>query len=102
MIKAIIFDLDGPLIPFTLNVNTCRAKILDYLIAQGFPKSLFSMKESVFEILVKIKKHLNDQEIKNKKFTKIEEKIFSIVESFELEAAKATEIFPVQLYHYKL
>ena len=94
MIKAIIFDLDGTQIPFKLNVNNCRAKILDYLIAQGFPKSLFSMKESIFEILVKTKKRHKDQENKNKKFTKIEEKIFSIVESFELEAAKASEIFP--------
>ena len=94
MIKAIIFDLDGTLIPFTLNVNTCRTKILDYLIAQGFPKSLFSMKENVFEILEKIKKHLKDQEINNKKFSKIEGKIFSIVDDFELETAKATKIFP--------
>jgi len=94
MIKAIIFDLDGTLIPFTLNVNTCRAEIIKYLMTQDFPKSLFSMNETAFDMLVRIKKYLTNKGHKDKNFAEIKKKIFSIVESFELDAAKETKIFP--------
>jgi len=93
MIKAIIFDLDGTLIPFTLNVNTCRAEIIKYLMTQDFPKSLFSMKETAFDMLVRIKKYLITQGNKDKNLETIEKKLFSIVESYELKAAKETAIF---------
>jgi phosphoglycolate phosphatase len=93
VIKAVIFDLDGTLVPFTLDVKACRTEVIQYLTEQGFPSSLFSMKETAFDMLVKVKKHLATTGIK-KKFAEIEKKVHSIVESFELEAAKTTEMFP--------
>ena len=94
MIKAIIFDLDGTLVAFSLDVKACRTKIIQYLTEQGFPRSLFSMKETAFDMLVKVKKCMTTKGIEDKKFVKIEKMVFSIVEDFELKAARTTEMFP--------
>lgn len=93
MIKAVIFDLDGTLVPFTLDVKTCRIKVIQYLTEQGFPASLFSMNETAFDMLVKAKKHIKTKGINEQKFSKIKKRVHSIVESFELEAAQSTEMF---------
>jgi HAD superfamily hydrolase (TIGR01549 family) len=90
VIKAVIFDLDGTLVTFTLDVKACRTKVIRYLMEQGFPSSLFSMKETAFDMLVKTKKH----GIEEQKFAEVKKMVYSIVESFELQAARKTEMFP--------
>ena len=94
MIKAVIFDLDGTLVKFKLDIKACRTEVIQYLTEQGFPRSLFSMKESAFDMLVKVKKRIATKEIEAQKFAEIEKTVFSIVEEFELEAARTTEMFP--------
>ena len=94
MIKAVIFDLDGTLVAFSLDVKACRTEVINRLTQQGFPRSLFSMKETAFDILVKVKKYLIAKGIEKQQFVKIEKMVFSIVEGFELEAARTTEMFP--------
>ena len=94
MIKAVIFDLDGTLITFTLDVKACRTQVLQYLTEQGFPSSLFSMKETAFDMLVKAKKYMITHRVKELNFAEIEKKVYSIVEGFELEATRKTEMFP--------
>lgn len=93
MIKAVIFDLDGTLVTFNLNTKACRTKVIQHLTEQGLPHSLFSMKETAFDMLKKTKNHLKAKETDDKKFEKIEQKVFSIVESFELEGAKTNKMF---------
>jgi phosphoglycolate phosphatase len=93
MIKAVIFDLDGTLVAFMLDVNACRTEVIHYLTEQGFPRSLFSMKETAFDMLIKVKNYMIIKEIGDKNFANIEKTVFSIVERFELEAARTTEMF---------
>jgi phosphoglycolate phosphatase len=91
MIKAVIFDLDGTLKEFNLNTRACRTTIISRLTQEGFPRSLFSLNETAFDMLKKIK---NSQLIKGEKnFSKIKEMIFSVVEDFELEAARTAKMF---------
>jgi phosphoglycolate phosphatase len=93
VIKAVIFDLDGTLVPFTLDVKSCRTNVIQYLTEQGFPSSLFSMKETAFDMLLKAKSHMKTAGINDQKFAEIKKVVHSIVEGFELEAAHSTEMF---------
>ena len=93
MIKAVIFDLDGTLKEFNLDIKACRTKIINFLTQEGFSRSLFSLNESAFDMLKKVKKYLITEDGKKQEFTKIKDMIFSVVEDFELEAARTAKIF---------
>jgi phosphoglycolate phosphatase len=92
MIKAVIFDLDGTLKEFNLDTKACRTKIINLLTQLGFSRSLFSLNESAFDMLKKVKKSPITEDRKNQ-FTKIKDTVFSVVEEFELEAARTAKIF---------
>jgi len=94
MIEAVVFDLDGTLVKFTLDVKTCRTRVIKFLTEEErFPDSLFTMKETVFDMLVKIKtKH--QPPVNKQRYAKIENKVFSVVEQLEMKAAQSTEMFP--------
>lgn len=94
MIKAVILDLDGTLVTFNLDIKACRTETIDYLVKLGFPNELFSMKETVFDMLDKTKKYLEENTEKPKKFFKIKKKTESIIEKHEMNSAKRTKIFP--------
>ena len=94
MITAVVFDLDGTLVSFTLDVKACRTEVIQTLIEEGFSPSLFSFKITAFEMLEKVKEHLTKQVIQKKKFLDIKKTVHAIVESYELKAAKKTKIFP--------
>lgn len=92
MIKAVIFDLDGTLKEFNLDIRGCRTKIIKLLTQRGFSRSLFSLNESAFDMLKKVKKSPMTEDRKIQ-FTKIKDMVFSVVEEFELEAARTAKIF---------
>ena len=94
MIKAVIFDLDGTLVKFNLDVKACKSEIIKYLTEYGCPRSLFSVQETGFDMLIKAKKYLSKEKLKKHQSFKIKKGVFSIVKSFELRAAMTTEIFP--------
>jgi len=93
MIKAVIFDLDGTLKEFNLDIKACRTKIINLLTQQGFSRSLFSLNETAFDMLVNVKKYLTAKGMEKQEFAKIKDMIFSVVEDFELEAARTAKIF---------
>jgi phosphoglycolate phosphatase len=92
MIKAVIFDLDGTLKEFNLDIKACRTKIINLLTQRGFSRSLFSLNETAFDMLKKVKNSSITEDRKNQ-FTKIKDMVFSVVEEFELEAARTAKIF---------
>jgi phosphoglycolate phosphatase len=93
MIKAVIFDLDGTLKEFNLDTKACRIKTINRLTQRGFSRSLFSLNESAFDMLKKVKESLITEDGKKQEFTKIKDMVFSVVEEFELEAAGTAKIF---------
>jgi HAD superfamily hydrolase (TIGR01549 family) len=92
MIEAVVLDLDGTLTGFNLDFKACRSEVIKQLTKQGLPHALFSLKESAFDMLVRVKEHLTAEKRKQE-FPKFREKVFSIVERFELEAARTTTMF---------
>ena len=93
MIRAVIFDLDGTLKEFNLDIKGCRTKIINLLTQEGFSRSLFSLNESAFDILKKVKNSPITEDGKKQDFAKIEDMVFSVVEDFELEAARTAKMF---------
>jgi phosphoglycolate phosphatase len=92
-IKAVIFDIDGTLINFTLNYKTSRAEVIQYLTKQAFPQSLFSIKENIFEMLKKAETYMKNNGEGNK-IKIIRKGVFSIADRHEMEAANTTNIMP--------
>jgi HAD superfamily hydrolase (TIGR01509 family) len=92
-IKAVIFDLDGTIVDFKLDYKASRAEIIQLLREEGFPQSIFSVNDNLFEILNKaeifLKNHHKEEEVE-----KLKESVFSVAEKYEMEAARATSLIP--------
>ena len=93
-VKAVIFDLDGTLIEFRFDYKVVRAEVKQFLVSQGFPPSLFSIDESVFDMLKKVEVFMRNNGKSKDEIEDIREKALSIVERFELEAARQTSLVP--------
>ncbi len=92
-IKAVIFDLDGTIADFNLDYKASRAEIIHFLVSEGFPRSLFSLNDNLFEILSKVeifmKNHRRETQTDN-----VKRSVFSIAEKYEMEAARTTRLIP--------
>lgn len=93
-IKAVVFDLDGTLVEFNLDYKTVRAEVLQFLVNQGFPASIFSIKESIFEMLKKSKVYMVNNGKKEQEFSTIRKHALSIARKHELKAAHGTSLLP--------
>lgn len=92
-IEAVVFDLDGTIVQFNLDYKAARAEVIEFLVNQGFPKSIFSMNESVFEMLKKTEIYMHNHKI-GKDFLKLKKDVLSIMEKYEMESAKTTQLLP--------
>lgn len=94
VIKAVVFDLDGTLIKFNLDTKSARGEAIYFLSKQGFPQSLFSTKESIFEMLKKVEVSFKSNNRDLKEFTKLRQDVLALLEKYELESASTTELLP--------
>ena len=93
-IKAVIFDLDGTLTKFNLEYKVVRAETISFLISQGLPASIFSLDESIFEMLKKTEIYFENLGRGHAEFRKIRKSVLGIASSYELKAAHATSLLP--------
>jgi len=93
-VKAVVFDLDGTLVEFKIDFKVVRAEVKQFLIKQGFPPSLFSINESIFEMLKKVEVFMRNNGKDEEEIEEIKRRALSIVEIFELEAARQTSLIP--------
>jgi len=92
-IKGIVFDLDGTLADFNLKYKTVRAEVRKFLLNQGIPSSILSVKEKTFQMLRKTQAYMQNNG-KGEHFSAVKKQVLSIAEKHELEAARETYLFP--------
>ena len=92
--KAVVFDLDGTIVKFNLDYKAARAEVMESLANQGFPRSIFSINESVFEMLKKTEIYMQNHKVDNKDFPKLRKDVLGIMEKYEMESAKSTQLVP--------
>jgi len=93
-IKTVVFDLDGTIVNFNLDYKAARAEVIEFLGTQGFPRSLFSLNESVFEMLKKVEISMRNKGKNEKEFSKFRETVLAILEKYEIESASSTSLIP--------
>ena len=93
-IKAVIFDLDGTIVDFNIDFKAARAEVIRFLTKQDLPSSLLSVNESVFVMLKKAKKRMKENGKEEQEFVKLKEKVIELVERYESEAARKTNLIP--------
>jgi len=93
-VKAVVFDLDGTLVDFKIDYMTVRAEVKQFLVKYGFPPSIFSIDESIFEMLKKIEVFMRNNGENSEKILDIKSKVLSIADKYELEAARQTRLVP--------
>lgn len=93
-IKAVVFDLDGTLAEFNVDYKTVRAEVMQFLIGQGLPASIFSINESIFEMLKKTQVYMRNNGKKAQQFASTQKHALSIALKHELKAANETTLLP--------
>jgi len=94
MITAVIFDMDGTLVNFNFDYKTVRAEVIRLLVEQGFPSSIFSIRESIFEMLKKAEIYMKNNGRGEREVARVKEEVLSMVDRHELEAARSTNLLP--------
>jgi phosphoglycolate phosphatase len=93
-VKAVILDLDGTIVPFNLDYKSARAEVIDFLGSQELPRSLFSLNESVFEMLKKVEVTMKNQGKNDKDFRKIKKAVLALLEKYEMKSANSNNLIP--------
>lgn len=94
VVRAVVFDLDGTLVDFNLDYREVRAEVLGFLSRQGLPRSIFSLKESIFKTLKKAEIYMKNHSRGEQDFQRMKETVLSIANRHEMEAARATSLLP--------
>jgi len=93
-VRAVVFDLDGTIVDFNLDYKSARAEVIQFLGNHGFPQSIFSLNESVFEMLKKIEIYMQNHRTGHENYSKVKRDILAILEKYELESAASTQLVP--------
>jgi len=94
MIRTVILDLDGTIVDFNLDYKSVRAEVIQFLTKQGFPSSMFSMKESIFNMLKKAEIYMTNNGSEERDVARVKESVLSVANRHELEAASTTSLMP--------
>jgi len=90
-LKAVLFDFDGTIIDLNFKYEESRKTIFKLLKGLSFDTSIFSLHDSAQTILEKVEKQIKEKSL-NMKLSEIKNRIWSIIDEFEIEAIKTSEL----------
>jgi len=90
-LKAVLFDFDGTVIDLNFKYAESRIAIISFLKELYFDTSIFSPYDTAQTIIEKVEKQIIEKSM-NMKLSEIKDKIWSIIDEFEIEAVDASEL----------
>jgi len=90
----VVFDLDGTITNFNLDYKSARAEVIQFFVNQGFPQSVFSISEGFLETLGKAEIYQRNHRVGQKDFTRLKKDALAIMEKYEMQSAKSTQLVP--------
>jgi HAD superfamily hydrolase (TIGR01509 family) len=93
-VKAVVFDLDGTVAAFNLDYMSVRSEVRGFLMRAGVPASVLFVNESIFDMLNKTEIFFKNSGKSRRALEKVRNEALSIVEKYELKAAKGTSLLP--------
>jgi len=90
-LKAVLFDFDGTIVDLNFKYAESRMAIFEVLKGLGFDTSVFSLRDNAQTILEKVEKQIIEKSM-SVKLSEIKDKIWSIIDEFEIEAVNASEL----------
>ncbi|RLI36538.1 hypothetical protein DRO60_05620 [Candidatus Bathyarchaeota archaeon] len=92
--RAVVFDLDGTLVHFDLDMEALKRELLMALSRVGVPASLFSVKDSMTDLLDKVEAYIRASGLSEEAVKRIWNEAFKVIERFEEKALHTARLAP--------
>ncbi|MGQ9720122.1 MAG: HAD family hydrolase [Candidatus Jordarchaeum sp.] len=92
--KAFIFDWDGTLVYFKIDIISARQDVIEILIKYGVPASILSLDQPILTMIEKSIPYIESQDDSKSKIVSMIKEIDERVEMYEMEAAQKTSLIP--------
>jgi len=92
--KAFVFDCDGTLVYFKIDIISARRDVIGILVKYGAPESILSLDQSIVKMVEKSILIIRSQDDSGSKILSMLKEVDEAVEKYEIEAAHKTSPIP--------
>jgi len=92
--KAVVFDLDGTLVHFDIDLGALKRELLMALSRVGVPPSLFSTEDTLTDLLDKVEAYVKASGMGCGAMRKLWDEAFKVIERFEEAAINSASLMP--------
>jgi len=92
--RAIVFDLDGTLVRFDIDTATLKREVITVLSKLGIPPSLFSINDSLTDLLDKVEAYIDAHGMGDEARRRIWNEVFRAMRRFEESAISTASLMP--------
>lgn len=92
--KAFIFDWDGTIVYFKIDIISARSDTIEILKKYGVPATILSLDQPILKMIEKAIPYIYSQDDSNSKIMRMLKDVDEAVEKYEVEAANKTSLIP--------